>query len=72
MTAEPLIAGNRTTILHDGSQTFAAMFDAIRGAHDTINPEFYTFEDVESGGEHLGTLLLAKRAQGVSINILSI
>jgi cardiolipin synthase A/B len=70
VTGTPLIAGNRTTILHDGGATFTAMFDAIRGARHSINLEFYTFEDVESGGEHLGTLLLAKRQQGVAVNIL--
>lgn len=70
VTSAPLIAGNRTTILHDGGQTFAAMFDAIRRAQNDVNLEFYTFEDIESGGEHLGTLLLAKRAQGVAVNIL--
>ena len=70
VTGVPLIAGNHTAILHDGGETFAAMFDAIRGAQASINLEFYTFEDIESGGEHLEALLLAKRAQGVAINIL--
>ncbi|MGH7013870.1 MAG: phospholipase D-like domain-containing protein [Stellaceae bacterium] len=70
VTGTPLIAGNRTVILHDGGQTFAAMFDAIRSAQDTVNLEFYTFENIESGGERLGALLLAKRQQGVAINIL--
>ena len=70
VTGVPLIAGNRTAILHDGGETFSAMFDAIRNAQATVNLEFYTFEDVESGGEHLGALLVAKRAQGVAVNIL--
>ena len=70
VTGTPLIAGNRTTILHDGDATFAAMFNAIRGAQHSVNLEFYTFEDVESTGEHLGNLLLAKRQQGVAVNIL--
>ena len=69
-TGVPLIAGNHTTILHDGDATFTAMFDAIRGAQASINLEFYTFEDVKSGGEYLGGLLVAKRAQGVAVNIL--
>jgi cardiolipin synthase A/B len=70
VTGTPLIADNRTTILHDGGATFAAMFDAIRGARHSINFEFYTFEDIESGGEHLATLLRSKQQQGVSVNIL--
>src|SRR5947207_5442952 len=34
------------------------------------NLEYYIFEDVQSGGRHLGDLLIAKRQQGVSINII--
>jgi len=66
----PLVAGNRTRLLIDGQQTFAAMFDAIRTAKSSINLEYYIFEDVESGGQHLADLLIEKRGQGVAVNIL--
>ena len=66
----PLIAGNRTQLLVDGAQTFAAMFAAIKGAKATINLEYYIFEDIESGGEHLGDLLIAKQQAGVAVNII--
>jgi cardiolipin synthase A/B len=66
----PLVVGNRTQILRDGTATFSAMFAAIRGARDHVNLEYYTVEDVESDGEHLGDLLLAKRAQGVQVNVI--
>jgi cardiolipin synthase len=66
----PLVAGNATRLLVDGEQTFAAMFAAIESAHATINLEYYIFEDVQSGGRHLGDLLIAKRSQGVAINII--
>jgi cardiolipin synthase len=66
----PLETGNRTRILRDGTATFGAMFAAIRGARDHVNLEYYIVEDVESGGEHLGDLLLAKRAKGVQINVI--
>ena len=66
----PLVAGNSTRLLVDGPQTFAAMFDAIRSAKATINLEYYIFENIQSGGEHLGDLLIAKRKQGVAINIM--
>jgi cardiolipin synthase len=66
----PLVAGNTTKLLVDGVQTFAAMFAAIKSAKATINLEYYIFEDVESGGEHLGDLLIAKRRQGVTVNII--
>lgn len=66
----PLVAGNSTRLLVDGAQTFAAMFAAIKDAKSTINLEYYIFEDVESDGEQLGDLLIAKQQQGVAVNIL--
>ena len=66
----PLVAGNSTKLLVDGTQTFAAMFAAIKAAQSTINLEYYIFEDVESDGEKLGDLLIAKVQQGVAVNIL--
>src|SRR5258708_750547 len=66
----PLVAGNSTQLLVDGTQTFAAMFAAIRSAKATINLEYYIFEDIESGGEHLADLLIAKRREGVAVNII--
>ena len=66
----PLVAGNATRLLIDGQQTFAAMFAAIHAAKTSINLEYYIVEDVASGGEQLGDLLIAKRNQGVAVNIL--
>jgi cardiolipin synthase len=66
----PLVVGNRTRILRDGVATLSAMFAAIRSARDHVNLEYYIVEDVESGGEHLGDLLLAKRAEGVQVNVV--
>jgi len=66
----PLVVGNRTRILRDGTATFSAMFEAIRGARNHVNLEYYIVEDVESGGERLGDLLLAKRSQGVQVNVI--
>jgi cardiolipin synthase len=66
----PLVAGNRTRLLVDGDQTFAAMFELIGSAQKTLNLEYYIFEDVESHGTHLSDLLIAKRHEGVAINII--
>ena len=66
----PIVAGNRTRLLKDGDQTFKAIFDAIRGAHDHINLEYYTFEDVEVDGEHIVDLLIAKRTEDVAVNLI--
>ena len=66
----PLVVGNRTRILRNGAATFRAMFAAISGARDHVNLEYFIVEDVESDGKRLGNLLLAKRAQGVQVNVI--
>ena len=66
----PLVAGQSTRLLKDGVTTFRAMFAAIGRAKHHINLEYFILEDVESDGVHLGDLLLAKRAQGVEVNVI--
>jgi cardiolipin synthase A/B len=66
----PLTIGNTTQLLRDGDETFAAIFDAIRDAKHHVNLEYYTLEDVSSGGESLSALLQAKRHAGVSVNVI--
>jgi cardiolipin synthase A/B len=66
----PLVAGTSTRLLVDGTTTFAAMFALIKGAKGTVDLEYYIFEDVESGGVHLGDLLIAKLQEGISINVI--
>lgn len=66
----PLIAGNRTRLLRDGTDSFRAIFAAIEGAKDHINLEYYILEDVESDGVLLSDLLIAKRQAGVDVNVI--
>ena len=65
----PLVLGNKLTLLQDGPSTYKAMFDAIRDAKDHINLETYIFEDGDVGKE-FADLLLAKQTQGVQVNII--
>ncbi|HWY62562.1 MAG TPA: phospholipase D-like domain-containing protein [Rhizomicrobium sp.] len=66
----PLLASNRTKILRDGPETFRAMFAAIQGAKQSINLEYFIFEDVDSDGVSLGDLLVAKQQAGVAVNVI--
>jgi cardiolipin synthase len=66
----PLVAGEQTRLLRDGVATFSAMFAAMRSAKSQIDLEYYILEDVESDGVKLSDLLLAKRQEGVEINII--
>ena len=63
-------AGNAVTLLRDGKQTFPAMFAAMAQARDSIDLEYYIFQDVHTGGDSLGDLLTRKLAQGVAVNII--
>lgn len=69
MNAPPLVAGNSARLLIDGPETFAAMFAAIQQARDHVNLESYIFDNGVVG-ERLADLLIAKRTQGVEINII--
>jgi cardiolipin synthase len=62
--------GNRVVILRDGGETFPAMFAAIAAARDHINLEYFIFQDVHSGGETLGGLLVRKLGEGVAVNVI--
>jgi cardiolipin synthase A/B len=70
VAGSPLVAGNRTRLLRDGTETFRAMFAAIRSAKHQVNLEYYIVEDVVSDGERLSDLLIARRRAGVAVNAI--
>lgn len=70
LAGSPLVVGNKVTLLRDGPAAFAAMFKAIRAARDHINLEYFTFEDVEDQGQHIGDLLVEKQNQGVQVSLV--
>ncbi|MEO6408039.1 MAG: phospholipase D-like domain-containing protein [Burkholderiaceae bacterium] len=69
IAGSPLTAGNKVTLLVDGPQTYASMFDAIGQARDHINMETYILEEDEVG-KRFADVLLAKQAAGVQVNLL--
>ncbi len=66
----PLSIGNSTRLLHDGPDTFRAMFAAMKAARRNIYLEYYIFEDVASGNAQLVDLLSAKARAGVSVAVI--
>ncbi|HEX4193811.1 MAG TPA: phospholipase D-like domain-containing protein, partial [Stellaceae bacterium] len=66
----PLSVGNRTQLLHDGPETFRAMFAAMKAARRNIFLEYYIFENVESDHTHLVDLLTKKARAGISVAII--
>ncbi len=69
IVGQPLIVGNRVTLLEDGKATFAAVFEAIKRAKKHVNVESYIIEDDEIG-QQFADLLIAKQGQGVQINLI--
>jgi cardiolipin synthase A/B len=66
----PPVDGNRVDLLRDGAQAFPAMFAAMRRARDSINLEVYTFDDVRSGGQTLGDVLIDRLRHGVAVSVI--
>lgn len=69
IVGEPLVVGNKVTLLLDGPATYEAMFNAIRRARHTINVETYIIDDGEVG-QKFADLLLERRAAGVAVNLI--
>ena len=69
ISGTPLSLGNRVVLLEDGPRTYEAMLAAIDSARDHINMETYILEDDEAG-QRFAAALLAKRAQGVKVNLI--
>ncbi len=70
LSESPLVTGNTATILRDGAQAFPAMFDAMQGARDHINLEYFIFADVVCASVSLSDLLIEKLRQGIVVNII--
>lgn len=69
ISGQPLVAGNKVTLLDDGPATMRAMMDAVREARDHINLETYIFE-ADEVGKRLAELLIEKSASGVIVNLI--
>ena len=69
ISGTPLSLGNRVVLLEDGPRTYEAMLAAIESARDHINMETYILEDDEAG-RLFAAALIAKRAQGVQVNLI--
>ncbi len=68
-TGQPLIVGNKVTLLFDGPRTIAAMMAAVASAQDTINLETYLF-DQDPLGIAFADLLIARQKEGVQVCII--
>ena len=67
LTAE--VAGNRLTLLPEGSQRLAALLDHIEGAKQSLRILYYMFMD-DASGALVRDALVAATARGVQVSLL--
>jgi cardiolipin synthase len=67
--SQPLVAGNRATVLVDGPATFLAIDKAIAQARHHVHVETYIFADDEFG-RNFSKQLVEKRKQGVEVRVI--
>ncbi len=70
LSETPLVFGNKVTLLSGGTEAFAAMFDAMRQARNSINLEYFVLADIVSDGVPLTELLTARLMDGVRVNMI--
>ena len=68
ISGQKFVGGNKVDLLRNGPKTYAAMAQAIEGATREIDLESYTFDG--KIGSQFANLLLAKRAEGVEVNLV--
>jgi cardiolipin synthase len=66
----PISVGNDVQVLASGEAAFDAFFAAMTRAQSSINIEYFTVEDIEQKGQHLGDLLIEKVKAGVVVNVI--
>lgn len=66
---QPPLEGNTVELLIDGPAAWEAMFAAVDAAQDHVNIESYIVE-AEGPGQELARRLLARRRDGVKVNLL--
>jgi len=64
-----LTTGNQCKILNNGTETFKAIFDAIKSAQHHIHLEYYIIDDDKIGNQ-LKDLLIAKSREGVEVRMI--
>jgi len=65
----PLTKGNKVDFYTDGKEKFAALFDDIQAAKDTVNVEYYAFFNDKIGNQFLD-VLVEKAKEGVSVRLV--
>ena len=69
VVGNPLVVGNKVTLLQDGPATYNAMFDTISTAQDSINVESFIIDDDETGRK-FADLLIDRQMHGVQVNLI--
>ncbi len=69
LSRESFTFGNEVSLLVDAEAAYAAIFEAVKKAKETINIETFILRD-DIFGSQLAELLIKKHAEGVHVNII--
>jgi cardiolipin synthase len=69
LVGSPVLVGDTYTFLHNGDETFPAMFSAIDNAKTRINFETYVYKDGEIGDRFVEALARAAK-RGVTVRVV--
>jgi cardiolipin synthase A/B len=70
LSASPIVFGNHVTLLATGTDALRSIFKAIAESRDSINLEYFIFNNVQSDGVDLSDLLLGRLRAGVKVNLI--
>ncbi len=65
----PLTVHNHVSVLNNGKATFAAIIEALKNAKETINIEYYIFENDRIGGK-IAKILRDKARAGIEVRFI--
>ncbi len=65
----PLTVHNNVSVLNNGKDTFATVIEALKSAQETINIEYYIFENDRIGGK-IAKILRDKAHAGVEVRFI--
>jgi cardiolipin synthase len=65
----PLTVHNHVAVLNNGKATFASIIEALKSARETINIEYYIFENDRIGGK-IARILRDKARAGVEVRFI--
>lgn len=70
LSAAPIVFGNQVTLLSSAREALLTIFQALRDARQSINMEYFIFDNVVLGNDALIDILTGRLRAGVAVNLI--